>query len=108
MGVVSASAGLAMLAGAAWAGLVAPQHHVSQKGRSFQPAALTIQRRETVQIVNDDADLLHHAYVESDEFTFDSGNLASGAKADLTFPARGTFTVMCGIHPKMKLLVRVN
>jgi plastocyanin len=81
---------------------------VSQKGRAFQPGELSILRGETVQIVNDDGDLLHHAYLESDRFSFDSGDQEPGSKTDVVFPVSGTFTILCGIHPKMKLLVRVK
>jgi plastocyanin len=91
---------------AAWA--VSSPYHVSQKGRAFQPGELSILRGETVQIVNDDGDLLHHAYLESDRFSFDSGDQEPGSKTDVVFPVSGTFTILCGIHPKMKLLVRVK
>ena len=37
---------------------------ISQKGREFHPGEITIKRGETIQIVNDDGDLLHHAYIE--------------------------------------------
>ncbi len=83
-------------------------HEVSQKGRAFQPGALVIKRGETVQVLNDDADLLHHAYVESPNFSFDSGDQEPGEKARIVFPVAGTFAVLCGIHPKMKLTVRVD
>jgi plastocyanin len=103
-----AAAVLTLVGGVAWAALGTPPYQVSQKGRAFQPGELTIRRGETVQIVNDDADLLHHAYVDSDQFTFDSGDQEPGSKANVTFTVAGTFTVLCGIHPKMKLTVRVN
>jgi plastocyanin len=99
---------LTLLGGAAWSALSASLYQVSQKGRAFQPGAITISRGETVQIVNDDGDLLHHAYVDSERFSFDSGDQEPGSKTDVAFPVSGTFTVLCGIHPKMKLLVRVN
>ncbi|MDO9427558.1 MAG: hypothetical protein Q7T93_12080 [Methylobacterium sp.] len=83
-------------------------HEVSQKGRAFQPAALVIKRGETVQVLNDDADLLHHAYVDAPDFTFDSGDQEPGEKARIVFPVAGTFAVLCGIHPKMKLTVTVE
>ncbi|MCJ2082338.1 hypothetical protein [Methylobacterium sp. J-090] len=83
-------------------------YDVSQKGRAFQPAALVIKRGETVQVLNDDADLLHHAYVDAPDFTFDSGDQEPGEKARIVFPVVGTFAVLCGIHPKMKLTVRVE
>lgn len=104
---VAASAVLLTFFGGAALALSAP-YHVSQRNRAFQPGELDIKRGETVEIVNDDGDLLHHAYVESKQFSFDSGDQEPGAKVDITFPASGTFTVLCGIHPKMKLLVHVN
>jgi len=85
-----------------------PNFTVSQKGRMFLPGTLTIHQGDTIRIVNDDGDLLHHAYVESDTFNFDSGDQEPGSKTDITFPAAGTFTVLCGIHPKMKLVVEVK
>jgi plastocyanin len=97
--------GIVVVTGAA---IGAGNNDVSQKGRTFQPAALTIKRGEAVQIVNDDADLLHHAYVDTPEFSFDSGDQAPGEKARIVFPVAGTFAVLCGIHPKMKLTVRVE
>jgi plastocyanin len=104
----TAAVALTLLGAAAWAALSTPPYQVSQMGRAFRPGELTIRRGETVQIVNDDADLLHHAYVDSEQFTFDSGDQEPGSKADVTFPVAGTFTVLCGIHPKMKLTVHVN
>ncbi|WP_132256042.1 plastocyanin [Methylobacterium segetis] len=89
-------------------GVQATGHLVSQKGRAFQPGSVAIQRGETIVIVNDDSDLLHHLYIESEIFSFDSGDQAPGSRTAVTFPAAGTFQVLCGIHPKMKLNVRVN
>lgn len=101
--------GTALLGVAALAAFAAPPaYKVSQYGRAFQPGQLAIKRGETVRFVNDDVDLLHHAYVESDAFNFDAGEIAPGAQADITFPRSGAFTVLCGIHPKMKLSVRVD
>ncbi|GJD55931.1 plastocyanin [Methylobacterium dankookense] len=81
---------------------------VSQKGRAFQPGSLVIGRGDTITIVNDDSDLMHHAYIESEAFSFDSGDQAPGSRTAITFPKSGSFQVLCGIHPKMKLNVRVN
>jgi len=81
---------------------------VSQKGRAFQPGELSLKRGDTVSIVNDDGDLLHHAYVDSDTFSFDSGDQEPGSRTDVVFSVSGEFKVLCGIHPKMKLLVHVN
>lgn len=81
---------------------------VSQKGRTFHPDTLSLERGETVTIVNDDSDLLHHAYVDSPSFSFDSGDQEPGSRTPITFNQEGVFQVLCGIHPKMKLVVRVK
>ena len=81
---------------------------VSQKGRMFHPGNLAVARGETVTFVNDDSDLLHHVFVESETFNFDSGDQEPGSRTPITFTERGTFQVLCGIHPKMKLVVRVD
>ncbi len=103
-----AAVSLSLLGGLAWADLAPGQYQVSQRGRTFLPGDLVINRGDVVRIVNDDGDLLHHAYIESDRFNFDSGDQEPGSKVDIAFTASGNFTVLCGIHPKMKLLVHVN
>ena len=85
-----------------------PAYTVSQRGRAFHPGSLNIKLGDTVRIVNDDGDLLHHAYIESDTFNFDSGDQLPGSKTDINFSVPGTFNVLCGIHPKMKLVVIVK
>ncbi|MEA2984842.1 MAG: hypothetical protein QOD94_1096 [Alphaproteobacteria bacterium] len=83
-------------------------YQVSQRGRDFQPTQISIRRGETLRIVNDDADLLHHVYISGDTLRFDSKDMEPGSKVDITFPAAGDFNVLCGIHPKMKLSVHVD
>ena len=85
-----------------------PQHAVSQMNQIFTPGELAIKRGDTVEVVNDDGDLLHHLYVSAKQFEFDSGDQEPGAKVDITFSKTGTFNVLCGIHPKMKLVVHVE
>ena len=101
--ITVAATGLGVLTGFA-----ASQLTVSQKGREFTPAEVTIQRGASLLIVNDDADLRHHAYIDSDKFTYDSGDQEPGSKTNVTFPVAGTFEVLCAIHPKMRLVVHVN
>lgn len=101
--IAAFSAGLGALAA-----LAQQRYVVSQKGRQFRPGEITINRGETLQIVNDDGDLRHHAYVDSDQFKFDSGDQEPGSKTNVTFPVAGDFDVLCAIHPKMKLVVHVK
>ncbi len=81
---------------------------VSQKDRQFRPGTLSLKRGDSVRIVNDDGDLLHHAYIDSDTFSFDSGDQEPGRETAIRFTVAGDFKVLCGIHPKMKLLVHVE
>ena len=81
---------------------------ISQRDRQFNPGALIIRAGDRVTIVNDDGDLHHHAYVSSPEFKFDTGDQAPGSRTDIVFSEAGQFTVLCGIHPKMRLVVTVK
>lgn len=81
---------------------------ISQKGRAFQPGEAFVKVGEVLEIVNDDGDLLHHAYIESPTFSFDSGDQQPGGRVRIKMTVPGTFTALCGIHPKMKLVIHVN
>ena len=81
---------------------------VSQKNRMFQPVALSLDRGDSIEIVNDDAPLLHHAYVDTPAFSFDSGEQQPGSHTMVRFTVAGTFPVRCAIHPKMHLVVTVK
>ena len=84
------------------------QFVISQKGREFRPGTITVKRGDSVQVVNDDLDLRHHAYVDADNFKYDSGDQEPGSKTNIAFPVAGDFDVLCAIHPKMKLVVHVK
>ena len=101
-------AAAALLTLGTWAGMAQSQFVISQKGREFRPGTIAIKRGGSVQIVNDDLDLRHHAYVDSDAFKFDSGDQEPGSKTNIVFPIAGDFEVLCAIHPKMKLTVHVK
>jgi plastocyanin len=102
------AAAFIVIAAGTLVGLALPPYAISQKGRQFHPGEISIKRGETLQIVNDDFDLLHHAYIDSPKFAFDSGDQQPGTRTEITFPATGEFEVLCAIHPKMRLVVHVN
>lgn len=81
---------------------------VTQRGRMFEPSAIEINVGDTVRIINDDGELLHHAFVEDPAFSFDIGEQSGGSSNDVAFPVAGVFNVFCGIHPKMGLTVTVR
>lgn len=94
-----------ILAGAA---LGADPYLITQKDQEFRPRQIAIKRGETLRFINDDGELLHHAYLSSDTFDFDSGDQQPGSRFDVVFSVAGDYTVLCGIHPKMKLAVHVS
>ncbi len=100
-GAVLASA---LGAWAAWAAVPV----VTQANRRFQPQQIEVARGGTIRFVNDDGQLLHHVYSTSPSFDFDSGEQEPGKAIEARFPVAGTFTVLCGIHPKMRLVVTVR
>src|SRR5262245_37769643 len=83
--------------------LGANPYTISQRDREFRPREISIKRGETLRFVNDDGELLHHAYLSSETFDFDSGDQQPGSQFDVVFSVAGDYTVLCGIHPKMKL-----
>ena len=99
---------LAAVTGGAIATLPGAEHLISQKGKQFGPRDVALRTGEHVTIVNDDGNFVHHAYIEDDELAYDSGDIEPGARAVITFPKEGDFTVLCGVHPKMKLAVHVR
>jgi len=81
---------------------------VSQRDRAFSPAMVTVRVGTPLTIVNDDGRNIHHAYVDQEDFKYDSGDQEPGDKTVISFPAEGKYTVMCGIHPKMRMAVVVR
>ncbi|MGY4600518.1 plastocyanin [Bradyrhizobium sp. GM22.5] len=87
----------------AGAALAAAPYTISQKDREFRPREIIIKRGETLRFVNDDGELLHHAYLSAGSFDFDTGDQQPGSQVEVVFSVPGDYTVLCGIHPKMKL-----
>jgi plastocyanin len=79
-------------------------HVISQKGRAFRPAEVTIARNENLAFTNEDS-FIHQIYVDG---LFDSEEKAPGEVLNESFPRAGTFQVRCHIHPTMRLIVHVK
>lgn len=97
-------AAVAVLLAGAWA---VPEAIVHQADRTFAPARLTVSRGTNVRFVNDET-IVHHAYVDTQGFSIDSGDIQPGGSAILRFDKEGRFLVRCAIHPKMRLDVDVT
>jgi len=72
-------------------------------GRAFSPSTVTIAAGGSVTFVNDD-DREHTASGDA----FDTGVLDGGAQSTQSFPAAGTFSYLCQIHPDMRGTVSVE
>lgn len=81
---------------------------VTQKSRTFNPGSVELRKGQSLRIVNDDGRLLHHAYIASPNFHFDSGEQLPGTTIEIRFPTPGEYLVRCGIHPKMRLTVKID
>lgn len=89
-----------------------PPHRVAtsdiyQKGRRFAPEAVVFERGRPLDLHNDD-DRVHNIRVDDPRFHFNSGLQKPGETVEIDFPLPGTFEVVCGIHPSMRLAVEVR
>ena len=80
---------------------------ISQFNRQFSPAQIHIERGTLVHFINDD-NVTHHVFIDSPDMQFDSGEQPVGKTIDVTFAKPGAFTVLCAIHPTMRLKVTVE
>ena len=108
-----ATCGLASIATAvslvlAWDAIAADITAVSQRNRAFQPREVEMATGSVIRFENDDGQLMHHVHMTDSKFSFDTGEQLPGHKANVRFPVAGQFTVLCGIHPKMRLAVTVR
>jgi plastocyanin len=80
---------------------------VTQTGLKFNPNGLSISKGQTVEFVNDDA-TAHNILIVGDAVNFNGGLQPPGGHVKYAFTKAGTYTVQCGIHPKMKLPIAVK
>jgi len=85
----------------------ATEKTISQKGRAFSEAAVTIKKGETLVFVNDD-NIAHNIMSTTTGNEFNLGSQAPGASSNVTLSAAGEVSVLCAIHPRMKMSVTVT
>ncbi len=90
-------------AGAAWAA----QAVVTQKDKAFSTQRLDLRPGDTLLIQNEDT-RAHNIQVTHPLLTYNSGLQEPGANERIAFQRPGDYLVYCGIHPKMKLRVKVQ
>ena len=97
----------ALAAAAAVVCVEAAAHSVSQKGKSFEPATVSLKVGETLNFQNND-DVTHNAFSTSKGNEFNSKVQLPGSASSITFREAGTVEVRCAFHPKMRLTITVQ
>ena len=89
------------------AGALAANLTITQKGRLFSSESITIKKGESVTFANDDT-VPHNIVSTSKGNEFNLGSQPPGAATDVTFKERGEAQVICAIHPRMKMTVKIT
>src|SRR5262249_40546751 len=90
-----------------WQPVIAADVTITQKGRNFSRAEVTVHVGDTLVFVNADP-FKHNVHSPTDGFVFDLEVQQPGQTSQVAVTRRGSFDVLCHIHPKMKLRVRVE
>jgi plastocyanin len=87
-------------------GAFAATEVIHQKGRVFSSEGVTVKRGEALTFLNDDT-VPHNIMSASKGNEFNLGSQAPGSSIDVTFKEDGDVAVICAIHPRMKMIVKV-
>src|SRR5262245_28568278 len=98
---------LAILAGLSVGALAAANQPIYQKGKVFSAESVTLKKGEALTFVNDDT-IPHNILSASKGNEFNLGSQAPGAATDVAFKEAGDVQVLCAIHPRMKMMVKVT
>jgi len=88
------------------AGALAANLTITQKGRAFSSETVTLKKGGTLTFMNDDS-IPHNIMSTSGGNEFNLGSQPPGASTDVTFKEAGDVLVICAIHPRMKMTVKV-
>jgi plastocyanin len=81
---------------------------IGQKDKQFSKEAVTLKKGDKLHFTNDDS-VTHDISIKDPDGHRKPGVVQKpGEQADFTFDQTGNFTVMCLIHPKMKMTVKVQ
>jgi plastocyanin len=89
------------------AGAFAATQVIHQQGRAFSAESVTIKKGGTLTFLNDDS-VPHNIMSSSKNNEFNLGSQPPGSSTDVTFKEAGDVQVICAIHPRMKLSVKVT
>jgi plastocyanin len=80
---------------------------VHQKGRAFSIETMTVARGEPIVFLNDDT-VPHNIMSTTPDNAFNLGIQTPGEATPVTFDTAGIVEVICAIHPRMRLTIRVT
>jgi plastocyanin len=82
-------------------------HVVSQYGRRFSIDSVTVKKGMALTFLNDDT-VPHNVVSITKGNEFDLGSQRPGMSTDVAFTTVGEVSVICAIHPRMRMLVTVR
>jgi len=88
-------------------GALAGNQMIHQQGRVFGPDNISVKKGEALTFMNDDT-VPHNIISTSKGNEFNLGSQPPGTSTDVTFKEAGDVQVICAIHPRMKLIVKVT
>ena len=89
------------------AGALAATQVIHQQGRAFSVESMIVKKGESVTFLNDDT-VPHNIMSISKGNEFNLGSQVPGNTTDVTFKEVGDVDVICAIHPRMKMLIKVT
>lgn len=98
-----AALGALIAAGAA----AAAEITVGQKGQKFSEETVSIKAGDTIRFMNDD-NISHNVLSKGPSGNKNAGLQKAGDATTISYDKPGEHEVVCGIHPKMKLHVKVD
>jgi len=87
-------------------GAFAATEVIHQHGRLFSSESATVKKGEALTFLNDDT-VPHNIMSATKGNEFNLGSQPPGSSTDVTFKEAGDVAVICAIHPRMKMLVKV-
>ena len=88
-------------------GAFAATEVIHQQGRAFSAESISVKKGEAVTFLNDDT-VPHNIMSASKGNEFNLGSQPPGSSTDVTFKEAGEVQVICAIHPRMKMTVKVT
>jgi len=87
-------------------GAFAATEVIHQQGRAFSAESVTVKKGDPLTFLNDDS-VPHNIMSASKGNEFNLGSQSPGSSTDVMFKEAGDVTVICAIHPRMKMSIKV-